>query len=51
MYAALWRILPGPTWVKVIELVGLALVVLAALVFGVFPVVADVFFSEESSVG
>lgn len=51
MYAALWRILPGPTWVKVIELVGLALVVLAALVLGVFPVVADVFFSEESSVG
>lgn len=51
MYAALWRVLPGPTWVKVMELVGLAVVVLAALVFWVFPVVADVFFSEESSVG
>ena len=51
MYAALWRVLPGPTWLKIVELLGLAVILLGALVFGAFPVVADVFFSEESSVG
>ena len=36
MYAALWRLLPGPTWLKVIEalvLIGIALWVLLAWVF------------------
>ena len=36
MYAALWRLLPGPTWLKVIEalaLLGLAFWVLLAFVF------------------
>ena len=36
MYAALWRLLPGPTWLKVIEalvLLGLVLWVLLAWVF------------------
>ena len=51
MYAALWRILPGPTWAKVLQLVALAALVVVVLVVWVFPVVADVFFSEESSVG
>ena len=32
MYAALWRVLPGPWWVRV-----LILIVLAACVFYVFP--------------
>ncbi len=37
MYAALWRILPGPIWVRVLMLVVLASALLAALVFWVFP--------------
>lgn len=37
MYATLWRILPGPWWVRVLLLVILAIVVLTALVFWVFP--------------
>jgi predicted membrane protein len=37
MYAALWRVLPGPWWVRLlIVLVALA-VILAGLVFWVFP--------------
>lgn len=37
MYGALWRVLPGPWWVRVIILVVLAAAVLYALVFWVFP--------------
>lgn len=37
MYAALWRVLPGPWWVRVIILVVLAAAVLAACVLWVFP--------------
>ena len=39
MYAALWRVLPGPAWVRVGILVVLAALVLTALVLWVFPVV------------
>ena len=39
MYAALWRILPGPVWVRVVTLVVLATLVLTALVLWVFPVI------------
>jgi hypothetical protein len=39
MYGALWRILPGPWWVRLfILLVGVA-AVLTALVLWVFPIV------------
>ena len=39
MYAALWRILPGPLWVRVLFLVALAAAVLSVLVLWVFPFV------------
>lgn len=32
MYAALWRLLPGPWWIRLI----VALVVLAAVLYGLF---------------
>ncbi|MFD5214106.1 hypothetical protein [Microbacterium sp. NPDC058345] len=37
MYAALWRLLPGPWWVRVIILLALIAAVLYALFFYVFP--------------
>jgi len=37
MYAALWRTLPGPVWVKLILLLALIVLVLAACYFFVFP--------------
>jgi predicted membrane protein len=37
MYAALWRILPGPWWVRVLILVVAAAAIIAACVFWVFP--------------
>ncbi|MBV7294981.1 hypothetical protein KRX51_03495 [Corynebacterium sp. TAE3-ERU12] len=40
MYAALWRVLPGPTWVKAIEALALFLLVVFVLFEFVFPEVA-----------
>ena len=40
MYALLWRVLPGPAAVKVMELIVLAVVVVAVLFTWVFPAVA-----------
>lgn len=51
MYAALWRFLPGPVWVKVFELLALAVAVVALLMAFVFPVIADLVFVEESTLG
>lgn len=37
MYAALWRMLPGPLWVRILLLVLLIAAVLFTLVTWVFP--------------
>jgi hypothetical protein len=37
MYAALWRILPGPVWLRIIEVIALLGIVLFVLVAFVFP--------------
>jgi hypothetical protein len=37
MYGALWRILPGPAWVRILILVVLVAALLFALVTWVFP--------------
>jgi hypothetical protein len=51
MYAALWRLLPGPTWGKILQLLVLLVAILALLVFVVFPIAADAFLVEDSVVG
>jgi hypothetical protein len=51
MYAALWRVLPGPGWVKLVELVVLATGIVALLVEFVFPIIAVLVFAEESTLG
>lgn len=37
MYAALWRVLPGPVWLKVLECAALAALVVVVLLYWVFP--------------
>lgn len=37
VYAALWRVLPGAAWVRVLLLVVMAVAVLALCVYVVFP--------------
>ena len=39
MYGALWRVLPGPWWLRVIILVVLAAALVYALIFWVFPLI------------
>ena len=50
MYGALWRILPGPWWVRVIILVALVAAIAAALVFWVFPWVDQFISGQEVTV-
>jgi hypothetical protein len=37
MYGALWRIMPGPLWLRIILIVIFFIALLAALVFLLFP--------------
>ena len=39
MYAALWRILPGAWWLRVLILIVIAALAITALVIWVFPAV------------
>ncbi len=51
MYAALWRLLPGPRWVRVLILAALAAAVLYALAFYVFPWISELTTPQDSTVG
>jgi len=51
MYGALWRILPGPAWLRAIILVVAAAAVIAALVLWVFPLIQPLVTPPESTVG
>lgn len=51
MYAALWRILPGPAWMRVVLLVVLVVAVVAALFSWVFPWVQDLLTPDDVVIG
>lgn len=51
MYAALWRILPGPAWVRVLILLALVAAVLYGLFWYAFPWAAQFITPQESTVG
>lgn len=51
MYAGLWRILPGPWWVRVLILIILATAVVYGLFFFVFPWVGEIVNPQEVTVG
>ncbi len=51
MYAALWRVLPGPWWIRLIIVLVLLAAVLAALVLWVFPWVDQFVAPTDSTVG
>jgi hypothetical protein len=50
MYSALWRILPGPRWAKVVQAVVMVIVVLSVSVEWVFPWAAETFIQPETTV-
>ncbi len=51
MYGALWRVLPGPVWLRILILIVAAVAVLYSLVTWVFPWVNSLLPVEESTVG
>lgn len=53
MYSAIWRFLPGPTWVRVILALALFAAVALVLFEWVFPVIAPYmpFYESDVSVG
>ncbi len=50
MYGALWRVLPGPWWVRTLILLVVAAAIVYALFFYVFPIVAVWIAPEEVTV-
>jgi len=50
VYAALWRVLPGPRWVKAVQCLVLLLVVVAICFVWVFPAVAPYMPFNDNSV-
>jgi hypothetical protein len=51
MYAAIWRFLPGPRWLKAIEALVLALAVVGVLFTWVFPWIALNYGVLDTTVG
>lgn len=50
MYAALWRILPGPVWVRILISITLVAIVLTSLVLWVFPAVDHLLAPQDVTV-
>ncbi|WP_200932259.1 MULTISPECIES: hypothetical protein [unclassified Microcella] len=50
MYAALWRALPGPVWLRVLIVLVLLAGILWALAYVVFPWAADVLLPQDVTV-
>lgn len=50
MYGALWRVLPGPWWVRLFIVLVLLAAVLYGLFFHVFPWVSDIVYPQEVTV-
>lgn len=51
MYAALWRVLPGPVWLRILILLALLAAVLYVLSAWVFPWVQSILPSSSGTVG
>lgn len=51
MYAAIWRLLPGPTWLKVVQALVLVLLVVWVLFEWVFPAISPFLPFTDNTVG
>ncbi|MCR2762734.1 hypothetical protein NQ152_04340 [Microbacterium sp. zg.B48] len=51
MYAALWRVLPGPWWVRLLILLVLIAAVLYGLFFYAFPWIGEIVNPQDVTVG
>lgn len=51
MYAMIWRLLPGPRWLRIVEATVLALAVVFVLMQWVFPWLAPLLPFQQQTVG
>lgn len=51
MYGALWRVLPGPVWLRLLLVLVLVAAVLYSLATWVFPWVETLINNQEATVG
>ncbi|WP_419817959.1 hypothetical protein [Glaciibacter flavus] len=51
MYAALWRVLPGPIWLRIVFVLVLVAAVLFAVSTWVFPWIDQIITPQEATVG
>jgi len=50
MFSLLWRFLPGPAWVRILVMLVVLAVIVAVLVLVVYPQLASLLASEETTV-
>lgn len=51
MYSALWRILPGPVWVRILAVLVTVAIVLFSLATWIFPWIDNLLGAGEGTVG
>lgn len=51
MYAAIWKILPGPLWLRIVMAAALVVAVLTVLALWVFPFVDSLMVPQGVTVG
>ena len=51
MYAAIWKILPGPVWLRIVMAAALVVAVLTVLALWVFPFVDNLMVPQGVTVG
>ena len=51
MYGALWRVLPGPAWLRIIILLVAVAAMLAAFHFWLFPWIQPFIAPQDATVG
>ena len=50
MFSLIWRFLPGPAWLRLIVILGVAAAVIWALITWVYPFAAQLLMTEEATV-
>ena len=50
MYGALWRVLPGPAWLRILILVVVLAVLLTVMVLWIFPWIDSMLPAQEGTV-
>lgn len=51
MYAALWHVLPGPWWVRLVILLALVSAAVYGLFVWVFPWVSEIITPQDATIG